>query len=270
MILVRPKSNAHWYEADGTPRHTVIGSKGVERATTLRDARQLNLFPSVTSILGVLAKPGLEAWKQEQAILAAITLPRVAGEGDDAFAARVVRDMDAQVERACDFGTRIHLGIECANAGRPKLAAPETDPWIEHYETWRIANIVRVVSTEQSVVSNGYAGRYDMLAEHQEHGLCLVDFKTQNVKKGKPTFYETWGWQLAAYRRALGMKCQCLSLVIDSNTPSAPVEKLWSEEELIDGLEIFAAAVRIWQRQRGYVPTLSPFHEATHASAAVA
>ena len=267
MILVRPKSSAHWYASDGTPRHTVIGSKGVERATTLRDARQLNLFPSVTSVLGVLAKPGLEAWKQEQAILAAITLPRIAGEGDDAFAARVVRDMDAQVERACDFGTRIHLAIESANAGAPELAAPEVAPWLTHYETWRTANILRIVSAEQSVICDGYAGRFDMLADHQEHGLCLVDFKTQNVKKGKPTFYETWCWQLAAYRRALGVKCQCLSLVIDSNTPGAPVEKLWSEDELMDGLEIFTAAVRIWQKQRGYVPELSPFHANTTAAA---
>jgi len=37
-------------------------------------------------VLGVIAKPALDAWKQEQAILAALTLPRNEGEPLDEFA----------------------------------------------------------------------------------------------------------------------------------------------------------------------------------------
>src|SRR5436190_23373532 len=48
-------------------------------ASTLRDARKLGLLPSVTNILGVITKPELTAWLQEQAVLAALTLPRLEG-----------------------------------------------------------------------------------------------------------------------------------------------------------------------------------------------
>jgi len=51
----------------------------------------------------------------------------------------------------------------------------------------------------------GYAGTADLLVEHQQHGLTLVDYKTQGVKPGyKARAYGSWGQQLAAYRRAIG------------------------------------------------------------------
>ena len=85
MKLFSPDS-AHWYQRDGVPLHTVLSAKGEPRPTTLRDARKLGLLPSVTNILGVIAKPGLTSWLQEQAVLAALTLPRIEGESEDAFA----------------------------------------------------------------------------------------------------------------------------------------------------------------------------------------
>jgi hypothetical protein len=256
VILTKPQSSAHWYHADGTPQHTVIGANGKERPTTLRDARKLNLFPSVTTIIGIISKPGLESWKVEQGILAALTLPREIGETDDAFAERVSADMKAQVVKAGDFGTRLHAAIEAANLYEfPENTDTELDPWLAHYGAWKDANIIKVIRAEDRLVHTqlGYAGTFDLLADHQAHGVCLIDFKTQNVKD-KPKFYDQWAWQLAAYRAALGMNCHCLSVVIDSNAPSAPVEKLWTEEELIDGLEIFHHATRIWQVMNGYVP----------------
>ena len=86
MKLFSPDS-AHWYQRDGVACHTVPSLKGEPRPTTLRDARKLGLLPSVTNILGVIAKPELTAWLQEQAVMAALTLPRIAGETEDAFLA---------------------------------------------------------------------------------------------------------------------------------------------------------------------------------------
>lgn len=255
MILVRPHLSAHWYSTEGKASHTVIGANGKERSTTLRDARSLNLLPSVTGILGVLAKPGLEVWKQEQAILAALTLPRIDGESQDVFAERVVIDMEAQVERAASFGTMIHAGIEEVNArGSVGQYPDEIGRWMVNYDTWRRNNLTTHFSSEKVVVGIGFAGRYDLFAEHSEHGACLIDFKTQNMKGGKANFYEVWGSQLAAYRLAMSVSCHCLSVVMDSNQPSAPVEKLWTEQEISDGLEIFLCAKTIWQKQRGYTP----------------
>ena len=268
MKLIRPESSAHWYTHPNTttgekskPMHKITGANGNERPTTLRDARKLNLLPSVTSVLGIIAKPQLESWKQEQAILAALTLPRNAGEELDAFARRVVEDMNAQVGAACEFGTRIHAAIESANAerfnGAPAVCDRDLLPWVNEYLKWSLSNVGSIIDAESIVAHGGYAGRFDLLARHTVHGEVLIDFKTQNCKEGKANFYDAWAWQLAAYRFAMNSSARCLSVVIDSNSPSAPQEKLWSEDEIKTGWCIFRAALEIWQQQRGYVPNPS-------------
>ena len=52
----------------------LVGANGKERNTTLRDARQHGYVPSVTTIIGMAAKPSLENWKINQALNSAITL----------------------------------------------------------------------------------------------------------------------------------------------------------------------------------------------------
>ena len=52
--------SGHWYTQEGEPMYTIIGANGKERNTTLRDAKKENLVPSVTTILGMIAKPSLE------------------------------------------------------------------------------------------------------------------------------------------------------------------------------------------------------------------
>ena len=103
MRLFNPE-NAHWYRRDGEPLHSVPSAKGDPRPTTLRDARKLSLLPSVTNVLGVINKPELVEWKMTQAVLAALTLPRMDGEDLGVFAKRVVEDAQSQVKGAAEFG----------------------------------------------------------------------------------------------------------------------------------------------------------------------
>ena len=72
--------SGHWYAQDGEPMYTIIGANGKERNTTLRDAKSLGLVPSVTTILGMIAKPSLENWKINQALNSALTLEKNEGE----------------------------------------------------------------------------------------------------------------------------------------------------------------------------------------------
>ena len=72
--------SGHWYSQDGEPMYTIIGANGKERNTTLRDAKSLGLVPSVTTIIGTIAKPALENWKIDQALKSAINLDREEGE----------------------------------------------------------------------------------------------------------------------------------------------------------------------------------------------
>jgi hypothetical protein len=50
----------------------------------------------------------------------------------------------------------------------------------------------------------------------------------------------------------------CLSVIVNSTGPTAPVEHLWSEEELRAGLESFEAALAIWRNEKGYDPRVTP------------
>lgn len=61
----------------------------------MADARKVLALSSVTNVLGVLVKPGLDAWKIEQGIVSALTLPRHPGEELGDFAHRVVADNKA-------------------------------------------------------------------------------------------------------------------------------------------------------------------------------
>ena len=256
MKLFSPDS-AHWYRRNGVPMHSVPSLKGEPRPTTLRDARKLDLVPSVTNILGVIAKPELTAWLQEQAVLAALTLPRIEGESEDVFAKRVVTDSLTTRDGAADFGTAFHHGAERV---AQTLEVDPQDPaasWLRYYRDWYQAKAGVLRWTEKVLVHQnlGFAGTADLLIEHAEHGLTLVDLKTQGVKPGaKPSPYKSWCYQLAAYRRALGQPVRCMNLIVNSRECSPPVEHLWSEDEMEKGWFAFEAAHRLWTIEKNYDP----------------
>ena len=82
----------HWYDSKGAPTYTIVGLNRVERNTTLRDARKHGYVPSVTTIIGMAAKPSLENWKINQALNSAITLKQNPGETLEQFTHRCKRD----------------------------------------------------------------------------------------------------------------------------------------------------------------------------------
>ena len=108
----RASESNHWYTRDGVPMYTVEAAKGGQRATTLRDARKLNLVPSVTTILNVAAKPALTNWLQQQVLLAALTLPRRPDEPEKEYIDRIISDSKEQGRSAADAGTDIHPSIQ--------------------------------------------------------------------------------------------------------------------------------------------------------------
>ena len=96
------------------------------RPTTIADARKLGLVPSVTAIIGIAAKPGLQKWKLQQMLHAALTLPRLPDESTDAFAERVILDSEEQSKKAMERGTELHAAIEEWINGQQSLI------WLDH------------------------------------------------------------------------------------------------------------------------------------------
>jgi hypothetical protein len=266
MVLIERQAPSHWYLRDGRPFHEIGKKDGTgNRAVTLADARKVLALPSVTNILGVISKPGLEAWKIEQGILAALTLPRLPEEPLEGFARRVVADMGEEVEKAADFGTAIHNACEVYAVNKEGPTDPTLLPYFEAWQHWFDENVERIDCVEQVYVNleHGYAGRVDMLAKLVNIGWAVVDFKTQKIKRSakgdpKPVFYETWPMQLAAYQKAVLASTAknltaLVSVVIDSAQPGPVHVKQWEQPEVY--FRLFLAAAEMWRYVKGYDPT---------------
>lgn len=275
MILVPRESASHWYFPDGSPLHEVERADGKgTRPTNLRDARKLGLYPSVTNILSVLAKPGLNAWKQEQAILAALTLPRRSGESLDKFANRVVTDMAQQVRDAANLGSAIHAAIENYAQSREIPENVEVRTLFEPARDWFESEVAEVHAVEEAVSHTewGYAGRVDLVATLRSTGRpTVIDFKTQKTRRDKngtlrPVFYETWELQLEAYRQALLSRVSKFAAldtasVVIGSTEAVPVKtRIWDPLAAPSCFRAFLAARQLWVWTKGYCPVADNSH----------
>jgi hypothetical protein len=269
MLIVPRESASHWYFPDGTPLHEVPRADGKgSRPTSLRDARKLGLFPSVTNVLSILAKPGLDAWKQEQAILAALTLPRTEGETLDDFAKRVLVDMTSEVGRAADRGSAVHAAIEGYAQGRWLPEDKGVARLFEPARQWFDKEVLAVHSVEIATANLewGYAGRVDLVATLRSTGRpTVIDFKTQKTRRDKdgsfkPILHDTWPLQLEAYRMALASRDKGLadaaiaSVVIGSTDPVPVVVKVWDDADKDGYFRAFLAARDLWVWQKNYCP----------------
>ncbi|MEM4247638.1 MAG: hypothetical protein QXH80_00020 [Candidatus Nanoarchaeia archaeon] len=256
-MIVSPEKPSHWYLPNGTPFHEVerVDGKGM-RPTTIRDARKVGAFPSVTNILDVLRKPALEAWKIEQGILAALTLPRQPDETDDAFAKRVAQDADAYSKSAMDLGTQVHAACEMWLLEKMMPAEEKIESLTKPFRVWADENIKNLKIVETVLIGNGYGGKVDLVADVKDVGLTVIDLKTQNVKNGKVNYYETWPLQLEAYRRACKkIKAKSIaSLVISSSEPMPVAFRVWSKEDYPMYWKVFQSIFEAWKYMKDYNP----------------
>ena len=259
MQLVSREPAGHWYTKTGEPAYTQVKKDGGIRNTTLADARKQNLYPSITTILKLIAKPELDAWKQEQAILSALTLPRIDSESEEDFAKRIVKDSSEQGRSAADFGSIIHDIIH--NYFMNKVEPEDSRQVAMNHEIEAmLAKLnLEVVSMEQVTVGNGFAGKYDMLAKHSTTGkYWFIDFKTQDFKD-KPNVYDEWIWQLEGY--SLDSKYAeevdgAINIVIKRSDVSDVAAILHPKDVLKQGRQIFLTIFQLWKLIKGYDPVV--------------
>jgi hypothetical protein len=243
----------HWYKKDGSPCYTIEGKNGQIRPTTLRDAKKLGLVPSVTTIIRCAAAPGLENWKQDQAILAALTCPRIEGESEADMLSRIKKDAAEQAKKAAERGTQIHAWVQGWFEDKEEGIEAGTE---EHRFCMSVnATIFEAVGyqewvTEKSFATPRYGGKCDL---HNEK--YTLDFKTTDKDISTVKTWDEHAMQLAAY--CIGMYdrepwelSQCGIVYINVNTAESRL--IWiPEDELEKGWMMFAALLDYWYAKNG-------------------
>jgi hypothetical protein len=222
--------------------YTVTAKNGEQRSTTLRDAKKMGLLPSVTTIMKAAASPGLEAWKLNQMMLAALTLPRGEGEGEESFIKRIQADSKEHARKAAERGTQVHTAIEQFFDGHINADdLPYLEPVYKAVND-TFGNLVWAVE-KSFATESGFAGKVDI---HSRDGEGVVaDFKTKEFTKDtleKVAGFDENVMQLAAYRYGLNLpKARCANIFVSVTEPGLVVVKEWTQEELARGWAMFDA-----------------------------
>jgi hypothetical protein len=248
MIVARAAESLHWYNKDGSPQYTVKAKDGSDRPTTLRDARKMGLVPSVTTIIRCAASPGLEAWKLQQMMLAAMTLPRAADEPEDVYIQRVIADSKEQGRKAAERGSEVHAAIE--NYFETGVV---TRTYAEHQAGVDDALIRefgdRHWAAEKSFAhESGFGGKIDLHTRDNEG--VVIDFKTKEFtreKMDKVEGYDEHLMQLAAYRVGLNLPAaRCANVFVSVTEPGLIKVFEWTPEDLERGWKMFESLLKYW------------------------
>jgi len=246
------------------------------RPTTLRDIKENRWLPSVSAILGIMEKKGLDKWKKEQVAKAAYSVFQSEDyRGDqEAFVEAVLVHAESNMTKARDLGTEIHGAIEwylsflqtnhpvayhcqdglvplsrhsrCVEAAVDALK--ELGVWGQPFEAEK---------TFSSPL--GYGGTIDFRS-----GPVYVDFKTVDSLSKKLTYDDRCA-QLCAYRRghwdnggiAGGWdNCTLANIFISTSEPGKYLIHEWSMEEKERGWMMFQQCLALWKTVNRYDPTL--------------
>lgn len=182
--------------------------------------------PSVTTVLGTLAKPALIGWasREERKYVSAVAgqlytrLFKVLEEPvtPDQFTALLNEDLGKPANQqlltqAAAVGTQVHNRIEWElkgelgkerDAAEPPLSTEQAKRSFQRWSEWRITVKLKPLEMEKRIYSMlfGYGGTLDLLAEIELDGttvLVVIDWKT-----GKAVYAEAF-LQNVAYRMAI-------------------------------------------------------------------
>lgn len=251
-MIVRAQESQHWYTRTGDPAYTVTNKDGHQRPTTLRDARKLGLVPSVTTIIKCAASPGLEAWKLQQMMLAALTLPRAPEESEESFISRIQTDSREQAKMAAERGSEVHAALESYYETRHVTTKFSDAVLGTDSEVLKVFGDM-TWSPEKSFSRDGFGGKVDL---HSKDGQgAVIDFKTKEFTSetsDKAQGFDEHLMQLAAYRVGLEIpQARCANVFVSVTEPGLVVVREWSQEELARGWRMFSSLLEFWYAKSG-------------------
>lgn len=277
MNASEPKQYAsescHAYDWEGNPHHEVPYAdkkrSGEFRPTTLRDIKKNGWLPSVSSILSIQAKPGLDNWKKEQVARACCEMDWYSGGPwtDDekmALVPLILERAESNMSKARDLGTEIHGAIEryLKWLYEEELKWPPEERYAEHinaacaaikeFGAWG-----QPFRAERSFASPlGYGGCLDFCTETH-----IGDFKCVDSLEKKLDYHERCA-QLASYSMGVhGKLVRCANVFISTSEPGKYLLREWTPEELQYGWKLFCACFELYKVVNKFDPVLNAQHK---------
>lgn len=236
----------HWYDPKtNQASHTVEKAKGGgDRPTTLRDARKLGLVPSVTNIIGLLDKPFLLIWKEQQLLTACSDWPYVNGDDIDEWKKQCTIMANRITFTATENGRKIHNMLEdYFKQGTITIESSAYIAPVTQLLRDRFGDVEWVA--EEVFTHDGYGGTCDL---YSREANVVLDFKTKNkddLQKLKP--YKEHSMQLAAYREGLDLPtAKCYNLFISTSNMGEMLLHEWGEEEIQRSKKMFNLLRDFW------------------------
>lgn len=248
------RAAGHWYDRTGKPAYEQPNKSkpGEFRPTTLRDAKKLDLVPSVTGIIKMADKPALNRWMMGEVMKAALTIPAEPDESASDYEARLWEESSRVGRESAEKGTKIHGYIEAFYQNG--TVTDEGKPFIESVTTAIREHFgEQVWSAEKSFASQlGFGGKIDL----HSHSVIL-DYKTkENNKfdfKESMTYIEN-KMQLSAYRKGLELPEALIANVYigrDLQEDGTALVKIETHNE--DHWQHFECLLNYWKLCKGIV-----------------
>ncbi len=239
----------HFYCAKtGEPRYKIPYANGKgEKTPTLADAKRCGFVPSVTSVLQILDRPGLNRWQQEQMILAALTHPGLEGMTGRELLSAVRKDAEAEAKAAADEGTRIHKAIEewVSTGHITPYYKDHVNGFVDalHYH----CDHTRNWQTEVHIPTTyGYGGRADIFNDHWLLDVKTKEFTQEDIDAGKVKGWPEQEVQLTAYNHALGGRRKLANVLVSRTVPGLVYWHTWPPEGYDAALRKWLATLEVW------------------------
>jgi hypothetical protein len=239
----------------------------------MREARKLDLVPSVTTILEIINKEYLNKWKIDRHLsIAAYNHDIDMYTGDFESYKIAIKNEFKSNTTAVDFGNKIHNDLEnivnfYKNNEYSILMLPKIDSvgreslilghdLVKEIFVGIVALKANGFNTEIQITGSGYSGTIDLMIETKER-VFIFDYKTQNKELEKMCKYKEWIMQLAAYAKAVQRNIKkpvsVYNIIINRNYEYKFVK--YSYKELCHGWRMFKSAFQLWQEYNKFYVT---------------
>jgi len=282
--------SGHWYYEDGRPAYEVpYANKPGLKKTDLRDARKLNLKPSVTHIDRIVAKGVLDRWIKRQILGAArkikidevISIMRnkikkfqfktkqlwqeeIMKAAIAEWENQVIELADEQSKVGRELGTSIHDAISMWLQDEPievicehtKMNESVVKPYLDCFGDWYSENIddSQAKEIEFTIPTTlGYGGRCDLLGRDYNGNYILVDYKSRK----KVAAYKSDPRQLSAYSHAIAegrnisVSIRLISFLMSTSKPGETIVVEYTDQAKHQ-FQMFSNAFALWKDENNW------------------